>query len=131
MKIYLITDENDANRIRQLIKFNSECVKLRWSRTITDLPTEIHGAIETLESFVEGRIYEMCNEKTLVGPLSEDEESALVELLSKIPQLRATLGTGVVMAGEEANKVLGLVRNENISKILVDALASGKNVAVF
>ena len=131
MKIYLITDKNDANRIRQLIKFNSECVKLRWSRAITDLPTEIHGAIETLESFVEGRIYEMCKEKTLVGPLSEDEESALVELLSKIPQLRATLGTGVVMAGEEANKVLGLVRNENISKILVDALASGKNVAVF
>lgn len=131
MKIYLISSENDAKQIGQLLKLNSECAKLHWSKTIRDLPTDVISSLETLETFVEENVYEVCTEKTLVSSLSEDEEMAIMTLLRKTPELRATLGVGVVIAGEEANKVLNIIKEENVSKALVDALASGKNVILF
>ena len=131
MKIYLIDNENDAKRICQLLKLNSECAKLHWSRTIKDLSAEVLTALETLESFVEEKVYEVCTEKTLAGSLSEDEESALMALLRKAPELRATLGEGVVMAGEEAKNVSQLLEGRDTSEALLAAIKSGKNVILF
>lgn len=131
MKIYLISNENDAKEICQLLKLNSECAKLHWSRTIKDLPSEVLSSLETLENFVEKKVYEVCTEKTLAASLNEDEESALMALIREKPELRSTLGTGVVMAGEEAQTVSKLIAEKNPSKSLLSAINSGKNIVLF
>ena len=77
MKIYLIDNENDAKQIGQLMKLNAECAKLHWSKTIKNLPSEVLSSLETLESYIEEKVYEICTEKVLVGSLSEDEESSV------------------------------------------------------
>lgn len=131
MNIYLISDENDAKRIGQLLKLNAECVKLHWSKTFKDLTADVYSALETLEGFVEKKIYEVCTEETRAGSLNEDEESEIIKLLRQIPELRATLGTGVVMVGEEAESVLNLLKGKTTSKELLSAVNSGKNVVLF
>lgn len=131
MKIYLISNENDAKIISQLLKLNSECAKLHWSKNIKDLSTEVIGALETIEGFVEEKVYEICTEKALASSLSEDDESTLMALLRKNPELRATLGVGIVMAGDEAKNVSNLLEGKTYSKELFSAINSGKNVVLF
>ena len=131
MKVYLIDNENDAKQISQLMRLNAECAKLHWSKTIKNLPTEVMSSLETLESYVEEKVYEVCTEKVLVGSLNEDEESAVMSLMRKVPELRASLGVGVVMAGAEAKKVSELLEGKSVSGTLLTAIASGKNVILF
>ena len=131
MKIYLIDNENDAKQINQLMKLNSECAKLHWSKTIKNIPDEVLTSLEVLENYVEEKVYEVCTEKVLVGSLSEDEESSIMSLMRKEPELRATLGVGVVMAGKEAQSVSALFEGKAVPKILLSAIASGKNVILF
>ena len=131
MKIYLISNENDAKKIGQLLKLNSECAKLHWSKNINDLSTEVIGALETIEGFVEEKVYEICTEMTLASSLSEEDESTLMALIREIPELRATLGVGVVMAGAEAKNVYNLLEGKTYLKALLSAINSGKNVVLF
>lgn len=131
MKIYLISNENEAKQISQLLKLNSECAKLHWPKTIKELPMDVISSLETLESFIEDKVYEVCTEKNCESSLTEDEESAIMALLRKNPKLRETLGVGVVMAGAEAEKVTKLLEGKVISKALLTAINSGKNVVLF
>ena len=52
MNIYLISEEKEAKQVAQLLKLNSECAKLHWSKTI-ELPAKILSSLETIESFVD------------------------------------------------------------------------------
>ena len=131
MKVYLIDNENDAKQISQLMRLNAECAKLHWSKTIKNLPAEVLSSLETLESYVEEKVYEVCTEKVLVGSLNEDEESAVMSLMRKAPELRASLGVGVVMAGAEAKRVSELLEGKAVSGTLLSAIVSGKNVILF
>ena len=131
MKVYLIDNENDAKQISQLMRLNAECAKLHWSKTIKNLPAEVMSSLETLESYVEEKVYEVCTEKVLVGSLNEDEESAVMSLMRKVPELRASLGVGVFIAGAEAKKVSELLEGKSVSGTLLTAIASGKNVILF
>ena len=131
MKIYLIDNENDAKQISQLMKLNAECAKLHWSKTIKNLPAEVLSSLEILESYVENKVYEVCTEEILVGSLSEDEEASIIALMRKAPGLRATLGVGVIMAGEEAKSTSALLEGKSVPKALLSAIASGKNVVLF
>ena len=131
MKIYLIDNENDAKQISQLMKLNAECAKLHWSKTVKNLPLGVLSSLETLESYVEEKVYEVCTEKALVGSLSEDEESSVMSLIRQVPELRATLGAGVVMAGDEAKNIFMLLEGNVVPKALLVAIASGKNVVLF
>lgn len=131
MKIYLVDNENDAKQIGQLMKLNAECAKLHWSKTIKNLPAEVLSSLETLENYIEEKVYEVCTKETLVGSLSEDEESSVMSLMRKIPELRATLGVGLIMAGAEANSVSALMEGKTVPKALLSAIASGKNVILF
>lgn len=130
MKIYLISEENGARQISQLLKLNSECAKLHWSKSI-ELPARILSSLEVIESFVEERVYEICTPKNTVGSLGEDEEATIMALIRKNPELRATLGVGVVMAGTEAKDMAKLLKGKPVSEALVSALDSGKNVVLF
>lgn len=131
MKIYLIDNENDAKQICQLMKLNAECAKLHWSKTIKNIPAEVLSSLETLESYIEDKVYEICTEKALVGSLSEDEESSIMSLMREAPELRATLGVGVVMAGAEAKCTSALLEGKSVPRSLLSAIASGKNVVLF
>ncbi len=131
MKIYLIDGENDAKQISQLLKLNAECARLHWSKTIQNLPADVLSSLETLESYIEGKVYEVCTEKTLASSLSEDDESVLMTLLRKTPELRATLGVGVVMAGEESGNVFAILEGKAAPEALLAAIKSGKNVVLF
>lgn len=73
MKIYLINNENEAKQIGQLLKLNAECAKLHWSKTMPDIPANVISSLEIIESFVEEKVYSICNENTCVGSLTEDE----------------------------------------------------------
>lgn len=110
---------------------NAECAKLHWSKTIKNLPAEVLSSLETLESYIEEKVYEICTEKVLVGSLSEDEESSVMSLMRKVPELRASLGIGVIMAGAEAKSVSALLEGKAIPKSLLSAITSGKNVILF
>ena len=54
-----------------------------------------------------------------LSSLCEDEEMSIMELLRKTPELRLTLGVGVVMAGEEAKALLKILENKEISEKLI------------
>lgn len=131
MKIFLISEEEKAKQIRQLQKLNSECIRLYWSRTITDLPEDVRSALDTIEGFVEKKVYEICPEDTLVGSLSGEEWDAVMTLSRKDPELRAILGSCVILAGEEAQKTAELLDGKAVPKVLLDAISSGKNVVLF
>lgn len=130
MKIYLVSDDNKARQIRQLLNLNSECAKLHWSKTI-EIPANVLCSLETLESFVEEKIYELCDEKTFASSLDEDEETAIMNLIRKNPELRATLGTGVVIADIESKNVAQLLDGKDAPKALLLAINSGKNIVLF
>ena len=130
MNIYLISEEKEAKQVAQLLKLNSECAKLHWSKTI-ELPAKILSSLETIESFVEEKVYEICTEKNIVGSLNEDEEETIMTLIRKTPELRATLGEGVLMAGTEAKCVAKFLKGKSVSEALIVALYSGKNVVLF
>lgn len=130
MKIYLISGEKEAKQVSQLLKLNSECAKLHWSKSI-ELPANILSSLESIEAFVEEKVYEICTEKNIAGFLNDDEEATIMTLIRKTPELRETLGVGVVMAGTEAKCVANLLKGKSVSESLVAALDSGKHVVLF
>ena len=130
MKIYLIEDESMAVQLTQLLRLNSECVKLQWSRTIKNVPADVSKALETIEAFVEARVLNSCS-NALLGELSEVEEDSLMSAIKKNTELRNSIGSGVVLAGKQADEVARMIRGMNIPKLVVDAVESGKNVILF
>lgn len=130
MKIYGIEDEATAIQLAQLMKLNSECVKLQWSRTIKNIPQTVKNALEIIESFVETRVTESCT-NALLGEMTDEEEAALLSVLKTSPQLRNSLGSGVVLAGEQATEVKKNINALKVPKLIIDALDSGKNVIIF
>lgn len=131
MKIYAINNANEAKQISQLLKLNAECAKLHWSTTIKGLPKEVVSSLETLEAFVETKVNEVCTSKNLIGSLTDQEESEIITILRKNPELKATLGLGVVMAGKEAEAVATMLEGKQIPVVLESALQSGKNIIIF
>ena len=131
MKIYVINNEIQTKQVSQLLRLNSECAKLQWSTLIEDIPNNVIKSLEILELFIEERIYEVCNENKLVGSLTEEEEEELLTLIRKKYELKLSLGTGVVISGEEADKVAELLEGEKVSQDLLKAIKSGENVVLF
>lgn len=131
MKIYLINNDIQAKQISQLLRLNAECVKFQWSTIIKDIPNNVRESLECIEMYIEEKIYEVCTENNLVGRLTEEEENELFALIRKKQELKYTLGTGIVVAGEEANKVSELLKSEKVSQNIIDAINSGKSVVLF
>lgn len=131
MKIYLINNDIQAKQISQLLRLNAECVKFQWSTIIKDIPNNVRESLECIEMYIEEKIYEVCTENNLVGRLTEEEENELFALIRKKQELKYTLGAGIVIAGEEANKVSELLKSEKVSQNIIDAINSGKSVVLF
>ena len=131
MKVYIVDDTEIAMQLCQLLKLNAECAKLHWSRTIKDIPSEVRSSLETIESYIEAKVYENCSESNMVGVLSNDEEAELMMIIRKNTALRSTLGTGVIMAGKQAEDIKNMISGLKVPAVIADAISTGKNVVLF
>ena len=128
MRIYITESKAEAEQLRQLFKLNSECAGLHWSRTITDVPDHVMDALETIEWFVESRVQERCES---FDELSEAEEKKVTSLIRDNPELRKSLGSGVITDGAQSEEIRNLIGScDGASKIL-KALETGKNIILF
>ncbi|MGN8807566.1 MULTISPECIES: hypothetical protein [unclassified Blautia] len=130
MKVYSIKDESVAKQLAQLISLNAECVKLQWSRTITDVPNNVMSALETIEGYVENVIENKCG-GSLVGELSQTDEDNMISIIKKNPELRSTIGLGVVYAGAQTKQVNDIAKKVEMPKIICDALDLNANTIIF
>lgn len=129
MKIYIIKDDKSAKDILQLLKLNAECARLHWSRSISDIPSNVIGALETIEEYVESMVVGLCENAT--SELTEDEESTMFKLIKKNNNLKETLGTGVVLKGNQADEVKKNIKTEKGMSKILEAIESGENVVIF
>lgn len=130
MKIYLIKDEAIAIQVAQLLKLNVECVKLHWSRTIKNIPTDVSEALETIEAFVKNKVMDSCS-NALLGELNDEEEALLMSAIKKNTELRNTIGLGVVLSGKQVDEVKNMISGMKVPKLIEEAIGSGKNVILF
>lgn len=128
MNIYIIKDESQAQDILQLLKLNSECAKLHWSRRIS-VSSDVINALSTVEMFVETKIKDICGNP--INTLSEAEEDAMLDLIRKHPNLRETLGVGVIMRGKQSKNLLSVIKSGDGFDKLIDACNSDSNIVVF
>lgn len=131
MEIYLIDNANKAMQIRHLLKLNAECARLHWSKTVTDIPSDVISSLGIIESFIENRVYEICTNKISAITLTEDEEALILSLIKENSELKATLGTGVVLAGEEADALAKALKEKGLSEKIVKTVTSGEHVVFF
>ena len=131
MKLFRVADTETALQLRQLIQLNGECVRLRWSRAIRDLPVEVKEALETVEAYIEKKVYSYCDADNLIGELQPEDEETLLQLMRKEPKLKATLGSGVVLAGKEAAEMHRLLAVKSAPGLVVNAVQSGENTILF
>lgn len=129
MRIYTIKDDKTATDILLLIKVNTECARLHWSRSIKGIPSDVMSALEKIEGYVESKIVDLCGKEK--GILTEDEENAYLSAIKKNSELKATLGTGVVMKGIQVNEVITIIKEQKGMDKVLKALESGENVIIF
>lgn len=129
MKIYTIKDDKTAKDILQLLKLNVECARLHWSRSISDVPSNVMGALETIEEYVESKVVGLCG--NAISELTEDEESAMFQLIKKSENMKKTLGAGVVLKGSQADEVKNTIKTEKEMNKIMEAIESGENVILF
>ena len=129
MKIYTIKDDKVATDILLLLKLNGECTRLHWSRSIKDVPYNVMSALETIEEYVEHKVLSICGSER--SELTEDEESVFLNIIKNNKVLKDTLGTGVVIKGEQARKVKKIIKTEKGMKKIEEAIESGENVVIF
>lgn len=129
MKIYTIKDDKSATDILLLLKLNTECARLHWSRSIKDVPSNVMSALETIEGYVEQKVMSICGAER--SELTEDEESAFLSVIKNNRVLKETIGTGVVLKGKQATEVKEIIKTEKGLKKIEDAIESGENVVIF
>ena len=129
MKIYTIKDDKSATDILLLLKLNTECARLHWSRSIKDVPSNVMSALETIEGYVEQKVMSICGAER--SELTEDEESAFLSVIKNNRVLKETIGTGVVLKGKQATEVKEIIKTEKGLIKIEDAIESGENVVIF
>ena len=129
MKIYTIKDDKSAADILLLLKLNADCARLHWSRSIKDVPSNVISALETIEGYVENKVVSICGSE--ISELTEDEENAFLSIIKNNKNLKDTLGTGVVLKGEQADEVKLFIKKEKGLLKIQEAIESGENIAIF
>ena len=109
--------------------FNAECVKLRWSKTITDIPACVTESLETIIEYVENEVRVSCTE--IFSELTDEEENEIFSMIKKYPDLLKTLGTGVILKGEQQVALQTIIEREGVLGKIKDALTIEKNVIIF
>lgn len=132
MKIYSISNEENAIQIKQLIRLSAECTRLQWSRNIKKIPRDVMQALERVEGFASERIDELCQGASYSYELSSKDEDDLMRLLKETPEIRDIIGSGVIMKGDESEYVLRyLKKKEKVSKELINSVRHAKCTIIF
>ena len=129
MNIYLVDGKEKCDAIAQLIRLNAECVKLHWSKTIKDLPTDVLKSLEVIEDYVGEGIRNLSDSN--FGEMTEEEERELNARIKSDSYLKSVLGSCVIQQGEEASKVMNSLSDNIWANKIVQALSSGKAVILF
>lgn len=128
MKIYVLKDLHDAQNCRQLIMLKSSCIKLVWSKTITDIPSDVYDSLECIEEFVDDRISTICANCVKTFEFGDEEETEMLSSFKHDTTLKNTIGTGVVLEGE-VDSILSSISNFNVPTI-AKALQTHENYVI-
>ncbi len=126
MRAYQLKNEIKAKKLRHLLLLNAECIRLKWSRDFKDIPDTVSDSLDSIISYISTTVPKEC--EPVVVSLSDDEEEAVINVIKVNPIIRESLGSGVVLQGEEAVTVLKIIKNEVLLSKLVFILESGKNL---
>lgn len=116
-----------AKALSQLFALNAECVRLHWSSAVGELPPEVLNALEIIEAFVENVVKSRCENQ--IGELSDEEMSAVISLMKQYPELKKSLGLGIVYPGEQAQNVAEKLKGE--APVLQKSLRNGEVIVIF
>lgn len=130
MKLYTLKSADAAQACRQLIRLSNDCASLSWSRTIRDIPDDVLGALETVQSYAETQLEVLCAEGKLVRELSEDEETLWHQCARRSETLRRFLGSCVVLSGGEAQAVRSALAGVPEARFIVEALDSAQSLVL-
>jgi len=129
MKVYTIKNDKYATDIRMLLKLNSECARLHWSQSIKDVPADVLCALETIEEYVEHKVMSLCGIEG--NELTADEENTFLNIIKNDNALKDTLGTGVVLKGNQAEGVYSIIKSKKGMEKIREAIETGENVVLF
>ena len=129
MKFYQISDSIAAKNIRHLLILNSECISLKWSRYFKDITEPMGDALDTITDYIERKIPDICG--ACVCELTDDEEQAVLQLIKANAILKDSLGSGVVLAGTEADLVCKYIQDMPIFSKMQHILESGNSLVLF
>ncbi len=129
MIIYSVNDEKKVNDIIMLIKLNEQVTRVKWSKSIGNLPDDIKKSLSNIEQYVETKIEDLCDLR--IYCIDDSEELILLDLIKKNPNLKDTLGLGVIKQGEQKDKVLGILKKTPGLEKLFDAITENDNIVMF
>lgn len=129
MKVYSVADDKTIEAVVLCVKANAACAQLHWSKKMKDIPRSVVGALETVEQFAESRIEALCDKELF--SLSQEEEDRMLQVIRDNPDLKDSLGMGVISAGEQADKVIQVMQNEKGLERICAALRRGENIVIF
>jgi len=129
MNIYLVDNKETCSIIAQLIRLNLECSALHWSINSEELPDNVIDALKTIEDYVRKKIDDICDEK--IAELSDKEQNYIISVMKHDPILNEIIGSCIITGGDEAEKVLKIIKKDIHLDKLKSALASGKNIVIF
>ena len=129
MRVYHTSNLSAAKNIRHLMILNSECVSLKWSRYFNDTSESVSDALDVIIDYIERKIPEICGK--CVCELTDEEEQAVLQIIKTKSILQNSLGSGVVLAGTEADLVYKHVQNELIFSKIKHILESGDSLVLF
>lgn len=130
MKLYVLDSADTAQVCRLLIRLNNDCASLQWSRTIGDIPNNVLDGFETVQSYAESKLSDFCAQGKLLRELTEDEETLWHNWSKSAETLRRSMGSGVVLAGKEAQTVREALGNISEATFILEALGSGQNLVL-
>lgn len=87
-------------------------------------------ALETVQDFSSRRMDEICSSAVKKAELTEDQEQLLFSAFKKSEDLKKIMGSGVVLAGEEAKAVRTKLCAVPELQIITDMLKPGKHLVL-
>ena len=79
--------------------------------------------------YVENEVRVSCTE--IFSELTDEEENEIFSMIKKYPDLLKTLGTGVILKGEQQVALQTIIEREGVLGKIKDALTIEKNVIIF
>lgn len=131
MNLFLLDSKEAAMVCRQLTRLDADCASLLWSRSIPSVPENVSEALETIQEFTKEKLCEICADGVRELTWSDGQAETLFAAFQKSAQLKAIMGSGVVLAGEEAETVQRELAGFPELASIAELLRTGKNLVLY